>query len=184
MIMQLHTPRLLLRNFQESDLETFLAYRNDPAVYQYQGWRVPYHHEQGAAFIREMKDKSAPKQGDWLQLALEFKETGEMIGDIGFKILPHDIRQAVIGYTLKQSHWRKGLAVEALTALLDYLFEDIDLHRVMAECDVENAASYRTLEKLGFRREGHFIESFPLDGAAYGSEFAYAMLQREWRGRK
>lgn len=54
------------------------------------------------------------------------------------------------------------------------------MHRVSADCDVENIASYRTLEKLGFRREAHFVESFLVDGV-YTSEYHYALLQREWR---
>ena len=74
----------------------------------------------------------------------------------------------------------KGYATEAILKLLDYLFVDIDLHRVVADCDVENVASYRTLEKLGFRREAHFVESYPVNGV-YTSEYHYGMLQREWR---
>ena len=72
--MFLHTRRLLLRNFNASDLEAFLAYRNDPAVAKYQSWDVPYPREKGDEFIAEMGDIHAPKQGHWLQLALELKE--------------------------------------------------------------------------------------------------------------
>jgi RimJ/RimL family protein N-acetyltransferase len=66
--------------------------------------------------------------------------------------------------------------------LLEYLFEDMDMHRVSADCDAENIASYRTLEKLGFRREAHFLESFYFNGI-FTSEYYYGMLQREWRER-
>jgi RimJ/RimL family protein N-acetyltransferase len=63
--------------------------------------------------------------------------------------------------------------------LLDYLFNELNLHRVIAECDVENIASYRLLERLGFRREAHLIENIWFKGA-WGSEFHYAILEREW----
>lgn len=180
--MFLHTQRLLLRNFTASDLEAFLSYRNDPEVAKYQGWSVPFPRDKGEAFIAEMKDIHAPKQGQWFQLAVELKETGEMIGDVAYCITEADIRQAVIGFTVSSAFWGRGFATEALTALLDYLFEDIDLHRVTADCDTENVGSWKTLEKLGFRREAHFVESL-LIGNEYTSEFYYGLLQREWRAK-
>ncbi len=181
--MLLHTPRLVLRNFIDADLEYFVAYRNVPEVAMYQGWRLPYTREQGLEFLHEMKDMESPKQGRWLQLAIELKETGEMIGDVGVRIHDQDAHQAGIGFTIAPAHWRHGYAVEAITALLEFLFEDIGLHRVSADCDTENTASWHTLEKAGFRQEAHFVESFPM-GQGYGSEYYYGMLRREWLARK
>lgn len=181
--MFLHTQRLLLRNFAASDLEAFLTYRNDPEVAKYQSWSIPYSREKGEAFIREMQDVHAPKQGDWLQLALELKETGALIGDVAFGIKADDIRQATVGFTIASAYWQNGYATEAMTALLDYLFEDVDMHRVIADCDTENIGSWKTLEKLGFRREAYFVESLLIDGI-YTSEYYYGLLQREWRSRR
>jgi aminoglycoside 6'-N-acetyltransferase len=180
--MLLHTQRLLLRNFAASDLGAFLAYRNDPLVARYQSWSLPYTREQAEVFIREMAEVHMPGQGEWLQLALKLKETGEMIGDVAFGIKEHDPRQAVVGFTVASDFQKKGYATESLTALLDYLFEDLDLHRVAADCDTENIGSWKTLEKLGFRREAHFVESF-LNGSEYTSEYHYGLLQREWRAK-
>ena len=178
--MYLHTKRLILRNFIDSDLEPFFAYRNDPDVAKYQGWEIPYPREKAEAFISSMKDMAAPKQGGWIQFAIELKETGELIGDLGCYIKKDDVRQARIGFTLASKYWRKGYISEVTPLLLDYLFEDMDMHRVTADCDVENVASYRTLEKLGFRREAHFVESYLFNGV-YTSEYHYGLLQREWR---
>ncbi|MBL8101491.1 MAG: GNAT family N-acetyltransferase [Anaerolineales bacterium] len=180
--MLLNTKRLVLRNFNDSDLETFLAYRNDPEVARYQGWSLPYSREKGKQFILEMRDVHAPKQGQWLQLAVELKEAGNLLGDVAFCIKDDDVRQAVIGFTVASNYWRQGFATEALTALLDYLFMDIDLHRITADCDAENIGSWKTLERLGFRREAHFVESL-LIGKEYTSEYYYGLLQREWRAR-
>jgi aminoglycoside 6'-N-acetyltransferase len=180
--MFLSTQRLLIRNFTASDLETFLAYRNDPEVARYQSWPLPYTREKGEAFIREMQDLHAPKQGDWLQLALELKETGTHIGDIAFGVKQEDIHQCSVGFSIASAYQKKGYATEALTALLDYLFEDVDMHRVVADCDTENVGSWKTMEKLGFRREAHFVESL-LIGKEYTSEYYYGLLQREWRAR-
>lgn len=181
-ILFLHTQRLLIRNFIDADLENFLSYRNDPIVAKYQGWDFPYPREKALLFIEEMKDIHVPRQGRWLQLAVELKEAGELIGDVAFRVKNNDARQTVIGYSFASTHWQKGYATEALTALLDYLFEDVDMHRITADCDVENTGSWKTLEKLGFRREAHFIESFSVNGE-YTSEYHYGILQREWRAK-
>ncbi|MBL7941753.1 MAG: GNAT family N-acetyltransferase, partial [Flavobacteriales bacterium] len=92
------------------------------------------------------------------------------------------IRQCSIGFTIASAYQRNGYASEAMTALLDYLFEDVDMHRVVADCDAENIGSWKTLEKLGFRREAHFVESLLIDNE-YTSEFHYGLLQREWRAK-
>jgi len=178
--MYVQTARLVLRNFIDSDLESFLAYRNDLEVAKYQGWGLPYPREKGEDFIAFMKERTALKQGGWIQFAIALKDTDELIGDLGCYIKEDDIRQARIGFTIAAKHWRKGYISEVIPCLLEYLFEDMDIHRVVADCDVDNVASYRTLEKLGFRREAHFVESYLVNGV-YASEYHYGLLQREWR---
>jgi aminoglycoside 6'-N-acetyltransferase len=175
---EITTPRLLIRRFRDSDLESFIAYRNDPEVARYQGWSVPYLHKSALEFLAEMKDKQ-PAPGEWLQLALELRTTGEIIGDITFHLMSADPRQAYLGYSLSRLHWGKGYASEAVRALLGYLFGELNLHRVVAECDVENTASQKLLERLGFRREAHLVENVFFKGQ-YGSEYHYAILGREW----
>jgi len=178
----LETERLLIRQFQDSDLEPFLAYRNDPDVARYQGWSIPYPRRRGIEFLDFMITAFPAVQAEWFQAALELKSTGEMIGDVGFIVKKDDGRQAYVGYSLARAHWRSGYAYEAVARLLVYLFDELNLRRVVAECDVENTASWKLLEKLGFRREAHLIENILFKGA-YGSEFHYAILEREWRER-
>ena len=180
MTLQLESPRLILRSFQDPDLETFLAYRNDPEVAKYQSWDVPYPREKGIQFIDLMKLSNPNSQGEWYQIAVELKSTREMIGDVAFSTMVYDDKQALIGYSLARSHWYQGYAFEAVGCLLKYLFDERGLHRVMAECDVDNVASWKLLEKLGFRREAHLLENVFFKGK-YGSEYHYALLEREWR---
>jgi aminoglycoside 6'-N-acetyltransferase len=177
-ILPWETDRLLLRSFQDSDLEVFLAYRNDPEVARYQSWNVPYSREKAIHFLREVQTVD-PSSGEWLQVAIELKSTHEMIGDVAFSIKTDDSRQAVIGYSLAHSHWGNGYAFEAVSRVLAFLFAELQLHRVVAECDVKNIASWTLLEKLGFRREAHLVENVFFKGA-YGSEYHYAILAREW----
>src|SRR5215204_4705670 len=138
MSLQLESPRLILRSFQDSDLETFLTYRNDPEVAKYQSWDVPYSREKGMQFIDLMKMSNPNSQGEWYQVAVELKSTREMIGDVAFSTMVYDDMQALMGYSLARSYWHQGYAFEAVGRLLKYLFDERSLHRVMAECDVDN----------------------------------------------
>ena len=177
----LETPRLVLRQFCDADLEPFLAYRNDPQVYRYQGWHIPYLRAEGEEFIGHVKQSLPGTPGEWMQLAIVPRSGETMLGDVAFHVTRANPRLAYIGYSLSPAAWGYGYASEAVGRLLDYLFRVLDLHRVVADCDVNNSASFRLLERLGFRREAHYIESYwqEQDGG-WGSEYLYALLQREW----
>jgi aminoglycoside 6'-N-acetyltransferase len=174
----LETPRLRLRSFEPADLEAFAAYRNDEAVARYQGWNTPYTPEQAQAFLEEMQRVPAGTPGSWYQVAIERKNDVALLGDCAFK-LSNDARQAEIGCTLAQLYWGSGYAAEAVHRLLAYLFGELGLHRVYANCDVENLAAKHTLEQLGMRREAHFVENLWFKGR-WSSEYWYAMLSSEW----
>ena len=192
----IETPRLKLRQFKKSDLETFYLFRNDPEVARYQSWRLPYSFASAVRFVNEHSSsrrrstallleepQARPSAGDHVQIAIENKATGELIGNVCFHFREDDARQGTIGYTLARKHWGKGYAQEAVSALLDeYVFNERkwNLHRLVAECDVENNASWRLLERLGFRREAHCVENNFVDGR-YTSDYQYGILAREWR---
>ncbi len=182
MLPTLSSPGLLLRPFCNSDIEKFIQYRNDPEVYRFQGWKTPFLLEEAESFISEKILKEPITPGEWVQLALESTLGGnEIIGDVAFLISKSDPRQAHIGCTLARQAWGKGYAKEAVSRLLDYLFRDLNLHRVVAGCDVENIRSFSLLERLGFRREAYQLESYWLSREeTWGSEFIYAILQKEW----
>lgn len=180
--MQQETPRLILRLFQDSDLESFVNYRSDPQVARYQGWDAPFPREAAASFIEEMKAKPPGLPGEWYQVAITLRSTGQLIGDCAYHIFAKDSRQAEIGFTLARRFQRLGYATEAVAALLDTLFGDLKLHRVTATCDADNGASARLLDRIGMRREGHFVDNIYFKGS-WRSEFLYAMLQREWQER-
>ncbi|MCI0625150.1 MAG: GNAT family N-acetyltransferase [Acidobacteria bacterium] len=179
----LETQRLILRPFQDSDLEPFAEYRSDPKVARYQSWEIPYTKDQAAAFIREMKQIHPGIQGEWYQFAVELRRQSCLIGDCAFQILAHDARQAEIGFSLSRPYQGQGYAAEAVMRMLDYLFGELGLHRVTATCDAENHASAKLLERVGMRREGHFIENIWFKGA-WGSEYSYALLHSEWSIRQ
>lgn len=175
----LEAERLCLRTFEPDDVASFAAYRNDELVARYQGWNTPYTLEQARIFLEEMQRVVIGTPGAWLQLAIERKSDTALLGDCAFK-LSNDGKQAEIGCTLARAYWGLGYAVEAVRRLLAYLFDDLSLHRVYANCDVENLPAARTLEQLGMRREAHFVENLWFKGR-WSSEYWYAMLENEWR---
>ena len=175
------TDRLVLRRFQESDLEAFLAYRNDPDVARYQSW-TSTSREDAEVFLAGQRDLEPGTPGEWTQIALERREARGLIGDCALKVQAEDPRQAEIGFTLARAWQGLGYGTEAVTALLDHLFGTLGLHRVFAITDAENAASAALLERVGMRREGHLVENIWFKGA-WGSEFLYAILEREWRAK-
>jgi aminoglycoside 6'-N-acetyltransferase len=175
----LETNRLVLRHFHDEDLEAFLAYRNDPEVYRYQGWKVPFERSTAREFVESMKMADPYADGQWFQTVLEQKSDHVQIGDVGFFPKRGSHGQAYIGFTLARPYWGKGYATEAVTAVLDFLFRERKLHRIQADCDPDNSASCRLLERLGFRREAVHIESY-WSADHWTDEFIYALLEREW----
>lgn len=177
------TPHLILRAFRPEDAAAFSAYRSEPEVARFQGWSAPYSLEQAQEFVTEMMQAVPGTPGQWYQIAMEEKASGQVIGDVAFHIEANSPQQAILGITLAGSAQGKGYATEAMQRLLQFLFEDLELHRVSAYIDVDNPASYQLVERLGFRREGHFIENTWFKGA-WGSEYFYALLAREWREKQ
>jgi RimJ/RimL family protein N-acetyltransferase len=80
---------------------------------------------------------------------------------------------------LAQANQGQGFATEALTCLLDYLFQQKRLHRVVADTDSQNVPSWTLLERLGMRREGHLRQSLWFKGQ-WADEYLYAILAEEW----
>ena len=179
---QIQTARLLVRRFQDGDLTAFVEYRNDPEVARYQSWdTIP--EARAAGMIQEQLLLEPGVPGQWFQFAIELKETRQLVGDCGLVVLVQDARQAQLGITLARPHQGQGLATEAVNAVLDYAFINLDLHRVIATVDVENARSAALMERVGLRREGHFIKNAWFKGH-WSDEYLYAVLQAEWLPRR
>ncbi|MEP7357338.1 MAG: GNAT family protein [Anaerolineales bacterium] len=178
----LETPRLVLRRFQDRDLPAFVEYRNDPEVARYQSWdsiSAP----RAQTFIQEQKKVEPGIPGQWFQFAAELKASGALAGDLGLCVTVLDARQAQLGVTFAREHQHHGLATEAMTAVLDFAFINLDLHRVIAIVDAENSASARLMGRVGLRREGHFLKNTWFK-EHWSDEFLFAVLQAEWLPRR
>lgn len=175
----IQTPRLVLRRFIREDAAPFFAYRSDPEVTRYQRWK-PRNVGEMEAFIEEMSRLRPNTPGTWYQIAVCRLDSSELIGDCGMRFPADDDGQVEIGYTIAPAHQGCGYATEAVTAVLDYLFGTLRKHRVYASVLPRNARSVALLERIGMRKEAHFVESVLIDGE-WVDDAVYAILETEWR---
>jgi RimJ/RimL family protein N-acetyltransferase len=175
------TSRLRARPFAPADVQAFVAYRADPEVARYQSWS-DYTLDLGTSLIEGMQHARPGVPGEWYQFALEDRSSGTLVGDLALKVDEYEPREAEVGFTLAPEQQGKGYGTEALGALLGYAFETFGLHRIIAVTDALNAPAAALLERVGLRREGHFIDNVFFKGA-WGSELLFAVLEREWAAR-
>jgi RimJ/RimL family protein N-acetyltransferase len=177
----IQTARLTLRRFRDEDLAAFLAYRNDPAVARFQGWTIPMSEADGRAFIDEQRVAPVSSAGGGIQIAVALTATDELLGDLYLGVADHDLRQGLLGYTFAREHHGRGYATEAASAMLRYTFVELGLHRVIATLDARNTRSAALLERLGLRREGHFVQAYYDERhGEWTDEYQYAILRAEW----
>jgi RimJ/RimL family protein N-acetyltransferase len=175
---RIESKRLWIRRFKDSDLAPFMAYRNDPKVARYQSWDS-CEEQEARDLIRETGSARVGVPGEWFGFAIESKETQDLIGDCALRVDEHEPYRAEIGFTLAREYQGRGFASEAVSRLLDYAFDTLGLHRVEAIADCRNAPSWTLLERVGMRREGHFLENVWFKGG-WTDEYLYAVLKDEW----
>ncbi len=174
----IETERLLLREFRADDERAIHAYASDPEVVRLMIWG-PNTLEQTQAFLQTMLKAQEQWPRPFVELAIELRGEGRMIGSIGLRVKDERNRAADIGYILSRSDWGCGYMTEAARAILNVAFRQLDLHRVWATCDPRNQASYRVMEKLGMRREAHFRKDAMKKGE-WRDSYLYAILAEEW----
>ena len=177
-MVELRTDRLLLREFREEDWPALHAVESLPevALYQHFEARTP---EESRDYVLGAIESASETPRDTYDLAIVLPETDRVVGRCGFAITDPEQREAVLWYTLHPEVWGQGFTTEAARAVVDFAFRELGLHRVWAECDPRNPGSWRVLEKIGLRREGHLVENVWLKGE-WCDSLLYAVLDREW----
>ncbi len=175
----IETERLSLRPFQAADLAAFAAYRREPEVARYQSWDTTYSNADAERFLAEQQGLVFGQPGEWVQLAAVERITGELVGDCAVRVLADQPATAELGVTLAPEHQGRGLANEALAAVIGRLFGEHGMHRIYAETDDRNAGVHRLLERLGFRCEARLVEADWFKGE-WTTLRVFAILSREW----
>lgn len=180
----LETERLILRPFRETDFDAVHAYASIAENIRYMTW-WPNSETQTKAFISHAITLSREKPCKNYHYAAELKSGGKLIGACNLVVL--DNGEAEIGWILHRDYWKQGFGTEMGKRIVEFGFRELELHRIIARCDAENQGSYRVMERIGMRREGHFLEARPANKFSdkkYGDEYLYAILRDEWEVRQ
>jgi RimJ/RimL family protein N-acetyltransferase len=176
---ELVTPRLLLRLLGPGDVDAFAAYRGHPDVARYQSWDAGYSRADAERLVAGQADARFAEPDRWIQVAALDRATGELCGDCAVHVETDPPRTAEVGVTFAPGTQGRGLATEALGAVVSSLFSDHGLHRVYARADDRNLAVHRLLERLGFRCEARHVDAELFKGD-WCTMRTYALLRREW----
>ena len=175
-MLPIHTERLTIRMTRQDDVAAVHAYRSDPVIAQFQDWEMPYTEAAAQRSIDNQSEVDGPTDGRWVNLAVELRSTGELLGDVAVELRGGG-KFATLGYTFAGAHHGKGYATEAVSALVDALCA-AGVHRFVATLDPVNVASMRVLEAVGFTfeslaRQAEFIRGEWVD------DMRYSMLASE-----
>lgn len=163
----LETDSLALRPLSLNDAEDMFEYAQDPRVSQYLSWEPHISPEASGEFLRGVLARYI--QGVPAPWGIEHRSDQKLIGTCGFLSCNLTHHYADIGYLLAPSYWYHGYATEAARAIIDYGFRELALHRIEAQCRIENQASARVMEKVGMRTEGVLRGRFYLQGQWHDS---------------
>jgi len=175
----LHTKRIYLRTAKSSDFPAIKSYRQNIENCRY--IRPPEDDEQTQKIVEQLSLPWKFEQGKWNGLVICLIGDEKVIGEIVFNIEDWQHQRAEIGYRISETVAGRGICTEAAKLLIDYLFDQIGLYKLVAKCDPRNTASYRIMEKLGFKREA-FFQGHYLMGDEWTDQYDYGLLAYDWRG--
>ncbi len=151
---RLETERLILRRFVKEDSEAvYNNWATDPEVTKYLTWQVHPNEKVTKQAIKSwMKQYSDDKYYHW---AIVLKENGdEPIGGIDVVLINEQVSMVHIGYCIGRKWWHQGITSEALKAIMDYLFDVVDVNRIESRHDTRNPNSGKVMQKCGMKYEG------------------------------
>lgn len=173
----LETERLVLRKMLKRDSHDMYEYASRRDVTEYLLWEP--HSSEFYTYRYLTYIQSRYRAGDFHDWAVTERETDKMIGTCGFTRFDPNANSAEVGYVLNPSYWGRGLAPEAVRAVLRFGFGELHLNRIEARYMVGNDRSRRVMEKVGMTFEGVARESMHVKGR-YVSVGTCAILRREF----
>ncbi len=179
------TDRLLIRNFEARDRDLEVAISDAPSVFDHLPIPArsktlnPRSEAELDAYVQaRLAHKTSEEVGGTVALVVETAEGGGYVGSMQLSPIVVEPLQLQIGWIALPQHQGKGLMTEAVTAVVDLVFDSLMAHRIVAEIVGGNAASMRLAERVGFRKEAHFVKSTFLKGE-WRDEVVYSMPRDE-----
>lgn len=164
-----------------ADAHIIAAYRGLPEIAKYQDWDMPYGLADAQRTLAKQDAWDDVTTGEWVQVGIEHQ--GEVVGDVAVGMVAPGVAQ--LGYTLAPQHHGRGYVSEAAEAVVDALFANTDVVRIVATLDPQNVASMRILEQLGFTYEG-LARRAELIRGEWLDDMRFALLKDErqaWKSR-
>ena len=174
----LETERLFLRRVTAADINEIFALRSNPKTMKYIPRPLVSNIDEALAHIKMIDDKIEKNEGiNWV---ITLKGSSKMIGLIGHYRLQPENHRCEIGYMILPEYNGKGITTEATKVVLEYGFDDLQMHSIEAVIDPENIASERVLQKNGFVKEAHILENELYDGKFWDTVI-YSLLKRNFK---
>lgn len=173
---QLTTKRLNLRRLELEDVHSmFKNWASDENVAKYTTWYAHQSEKITQEYLKMIVHSY--DQLDYYCWGIEYQEN--LVGMIS--VIPVDEKAEIcgIGYVLSRNYWNLGLMAEAAEAVITFLCRKVEYRRVIAWCDVANAASGIVLRKIGMQLEGKLRQHIARKDGSYGDEYIYGILKDE-----
>ena len=175
---QIETKNLLLRRIHPADASALFKILADDEV-------TEFYDDDAFTDISQARDQietweNGFKNRDCIRWGITRKEEGYIIGSCGYYGFHTWYRRASIGYELAHNYWLQGIMTEALNAIINFGFGEMELNRIEAVVMPENTASITMLEKLRFRKEGVLEEYEKWGSKGFVDLCMFAMLRKVW----
>jgi RimJ/RimL family protein N-acetyltransferase len=179
LVYPLTTERLIIRALTPDDLDRHHALFSDPEVVRYL-YFGPFERPAAQEHLARRSVVDLPGEGQWINFGVELKGEGVLIGELAMGFISSAHEHYEVGYVFDPACGGRGYATEGAAMIVELAFSGLGAHRVSGRLDARNGPSARVLEKLGMRREAHFLENEYVKGE-WTDELAYAILAPEWR---
>ncbi len=172
----IRTERLQLRRLRADDAEAVFAYASDPEVARWTTWDPHESLDDSKAFISSVIEAyKNNKPSPW---GVVLKDTGLLIGTCGFCAYHPKHQRAEDGYALSREYWGCGYATEALKAVIDFEFREMELNKIEGYCRINNTASARVMEKVNMHLEGILRQHIYVKGVFHDMKM-YSLIKSE-----
>lgn len=167
------TDRLILRKYSISDdVYMYKNYATDPRVTKFLTWQPYKNIEDVRKFICDIVETYT--HNNIYNWAIQFNS--ETIGSISITSLDENNHCCEIGYCIGYDYWNKGIVTEAMSAVINFLFTEVGMHRVMAKHDIQNPASGKAMLKCNMVYEGKFSGFYYRQDGIYSDALIYGIL--------
>jgi len=177
----LKSERLILREINANDLDFIHQLHSLPEVDEYNTLGIPENKLVTEKLLLGWLEALAQLPRNRFIFLIENNNQAP-IGLLGLNNGKPNYAKAEIWYKLHPDFWAKGYATEAVKLILDFGFNQLQLHRIEAGCAVGNIGSIRVLEKAGFTKEGHTRKLLPIRGK-WHDNFGFAILEEDWQNK-